>query len=73
MTELVKQAFAEVSNLPPAEQNAFARRILHELRMDAKWDKAPVESTDALAQLAADALDRHARGETEALDIERLA
>jgi len=29
MTELLKQAFAEVSNLPPAEQNAFAARILH--------------------------------------------
>jgi len=47
--------------------------ILHEMRMDAKWDKTLDESTDALAQLAADALDRHERGETEPLDIERLA
>jgi len=73
MTELLKQAFAAASSLPPAEQNAFAQRILHELRMDAKWDKTLDESTDALAQLAADALDQHQRGETEALDIRRLA
>jgi len=73
MTELLKQAFAEASNLPPAEQNAFAKRILHELRMDAKWDKTLDESTDALAQLAADALALHERGETEPLDIRRLA
>lgn len=73
MTELLEQAFAEASNLPPAEQDAFAARILHELRMDAKWDKTLDESTDALAQLATDVLDRHERGETEPLDIKRLA
>lgn len=73
MTELLKQAFAEASNLPPVEQDAFAARILHELRMDARWDKTLDESTDALVRLAADALDRHERGESELLDIRRLA
>ena len=73
MTKLLKQAFDQVSSLPPAEQNAFAERILHELRMDAQWDKTLEESADALAQLAADALDQHERGETALLDIKRLA
>jgi len=73
MTKLLKQAFAEASNLPPARQNAIARRILHALRMDAKWDKTLDESTDALAQLAADALGHHERGKSEPLDLRRLA
>lgn len=73
MTELLKQAFAEASHLPPVEQDAFAARILHELRMDARWDKTLDESTDALARLAADALDRHERGESDPLDLNRLA
>lgn len=73
MTELLKQAFDKVSSLPPAEQNAFAARILHELRMDARWNKTFDESTDALERLAADALDRHERGESESLDLHRLA
>lgn len=72
MTELLKQAFAEASSLPPAEQDAFAARILHELRMDARWDKTLAESTDALKRLAADALDRHERGESESLALNRL-
>jgi len=73
MTELLKQAFDKMSNLPPAEQNAFAERILHELRMDARWNKTLDESADTLAQLAADALGRHERGESEPLDLHRLA
>jgi len=73
MTKLLKKAFDKMSSLSPAEQNAFAERILHELRMDARWDKTLDESADALEQLAADALDRHERGETDPLDIRRLA
>jgi len=73
MTKLLKKAFDKMSSLSPAEQNAFAERILHELRMDARWDKTLDESADALEQLAADALDRHERGKTDPLDIRRLA
>lgn len=73
MTKLLKQAFNKVSSLPLAEQNAFAERILAELQADERWDKTFEETADTLALLVAEAEEEYDRGETEPLDIERLA
>lgn len=52
MTQLLERAWAEVSKLPPEEQDAIATIILEELEDEQRWDKRFAASQDKLSQLA---------------------
>lgn len=67
MTDLLKTAFDEASKLDPAEQDALAALLLREMESEQRWNEAFDNSQDALAELAAQALAEHARGETKPL------
>jgi hypothetical protein len=72
MTKLLEKAFEKAAELPPADQDSFARWLLVELESERKWAEAFAGSQSQLARLAEQALAEHARGETEELDPERL-
>jgi hypothetical protein len=72
MTDLLKEAFDKASELPPEEQDAFARLLLAELESEARWADAFARSQDVLAKLADDALKEFLAGETEILDPDNL-
>ncbi len=71
MTRLLKEAFARVSELP-ADAHELARWLLSELESERRWSELFGKSGDALARLAEEALAEHRRGETKALDPEKL-
>jgi hypothetical protein len=52
MTQLLERAWAEVSKLPPEEQDAIAAIILQELEDEQRWDKRFAASQSKLSQLA---------------------
>ncbi len=68
MTDLLQQAFAEASKLPPQEQDVFAGWLLKELESENRWAKAFAGSQDALAKLAVEALAENRDGKTQQLD-----
>ncbi len=68
MTELLRDAFARASHLPPAEQDLLASRLLAELGEEDAFDRAIAASTDKLASLAREALAEHRAGDTQELD-----
>jgi hypothetical protein len=72
MTKLLEEAFAEASNLPPAEQDAVANWLLAELASERRWEKALAASPSALERLADEALDDHRAGRTRKLDPDAL-
>lgn len=72
MTKLLKQAFAEASKLPTAEQEVFASWLLAELTAENEFDEAIARSSHKLARLAEEALAEHRAGLTEELDPDRL-
>ena len=72
MTKLLKKAFAEVSSLPPAEQDAVANWLLAELASERRWDEAFASSQSALERLADEALGDHRAGRTRKLDPDAL-
>jgi predicted Zn-dependent protease with MMP-like domain len=72
VTDLLKRAFDAVSQLPDDEQDAMAELLLAELASEKKWEERFAKSQDSLSLLAQEALDEHARGETEDLDPESL-
>ena len=72
MTKLLEKAFREASKLSESEQNAFAERLLAELRSEARWEKAFAGSQDVLEALADEALNEKRRGKTVPLDFDRL-
>ena len=72
MTKMLEKAFAEAARLPEQEQNAFATWILDELASEEQWQKAFVDSADALARLADEALKEHRKGNTRPLDPDQL-
>ena len=72
MTKLLQKAFHEVSKLPEAEQNVFAKWLLEELASDRRWEKTFAESEDVLSKLAEDALKQHRKGRTKPLNIDEL-
>lgn len=57
MTKLLEQAFAEAAKLPPGDQDAFATWIISELESERRWDESFHRSADALAKLAAEAIE----------------
>ena len=72
MTELLKDAFAKASELPAAEQDVLASRLLAELAEEDEFDCAIAASPDKLARLAREALAEHRAGHTEELDPDGL-
>lgn len=68
MITRLEQAFAEVSKLPPTEQDAVADWLLAELESEKRWEKLFADSQDVLSKLAAEALVEHHSGQTQELD-----
>lgn len=67
MTKLLEQAFAEAARLSEAEQDAFARFVLEELKSEARWAQAFSGSQDELASLAQEAIADYKAGRTRPL------
>ena len=72
MTQLLKKAFTEASQLSEGDQNAVAEIILAELASEERWNKLFENSQDLLAELAKEALDEHSAGETKLLNFDEL-
>ena len=72
MTKLLERAMAELSRLPEAEQDALAEWLLAELDAERRWQTRFADSTDRLAELAAEALAEHRAGQTRKLAPESL-
>ena len=72
MTQLLERAYAEVAQLPTADQDAIAALILDEIESERGWDHLFAASPDLLARLAAEALAEHQAGETQPLDPDAL-
>jgi hypothetical protein len=70
MTQLLEQAFQEVSTLSDIEQNRIARWLLDELESEKKWESLFANSEDVLANLADEALKEHRAGKTTPLDLD---
>jgi hypothetical protein len=58
--------------LPEAEKNVIATIILEELEYNTRWKKAFSKSQDALAKLAAEAMEEDRKGLTKELDPDLL-
>ena len=71
MTDLLKQAFAQASKLPPKQQDAIADWLLKELESERRWDESFAESQDALLKLGSAALAEHRRGNSQELDPDK--
>ena len=72
MTQLLKKAFDQASQLPPEEQDALARWLLEEMASERRWDEAFRASADRLKALAEEALQEAREGRTEEFDPDRL-
>lgn len=73
MTDLLKKAFNEASNLPEAEQDLLAAWILEEIRDSShRWDESFARPRTKLRQMAAEALEDYRQGRTELLDPDQL-
>lgn len=67
MTSLLEKALKKVGTLPQDEQDAIAAEILDSLADEEAWRKKFSMKRDRLRQLAREALDEDARGETRSL------
>jgi len=72
MSDLFDRAIQKVRMLPEAEKNVIATIILEELEDNARWNKAFSKSQDALAKLAAEAMEEDRKGLTKELDPDLL-
>ena len=72
MTKLLEKAFAQASELPEEEQDAFAAFLLSELESEQKWEGLFAASQDKLTDLASEALSEHRQGNTDRLRSEDL-
>jgi len=72
MTASLQEAFAKAAQLPDAEQEILAARLLAELAAEDDFDRAIERSGQKLASLAREALAEHHAGQTQELDPERL-
>jgi hypothetical protein len=69
MTELLRQAIAQIEKLPPDQQDAIAVRFLAELQDEEKWETRFTATTDdQWDQMAAMVRQEIASGETVTLD-----
>ncbi|MCD6294909.1 MAG: hypothetical protein J7M20_08345 [Deltaproteobacteria bacterium] len=72
MSDLFDRAIQKARMLPEAEKNMIAMIILEELEDNARWNKAFSKSQDALAKLAAEAMEEDRKGLTKELDPDLL-
>ena len=72
MTGRLKKAFDEASRLPDEDQDELAQFLLDEIRSERQWSEAFSHSGSRLRELAEEAVREHERGETTALDPDRL-
>lgn len=72
MTKRLEHAFAEAAKLSEAEQDVLAARLLAELGAEDEFDRAVSRSAEKLARLAQEAVEEHRKGQTEALEPDRL-
>jgi phage I-like protein len=69
MTELLRQAIAQIEKLPPDQQDAIAARLLAELQDEQKWETRFAATTDEQwDRMAAMVRQEIAKGETISLD-----
>ena len=69
MTELLRQAIAQIEKLPPDQQDAIAARFLAELQDEQKWETSFAATTDdQWDQMAAIVREEIASGNTLSLD-----
>ena len=74
MIQLLQEAFNRAADLPPDEQERFAKFVLAELDADREWSglfDLP-ESDDLLDRLASEALSARQEGRTTLLNPESL-
>jgi len=67
MTKALEQAFREASKLPETEQDALAEAIRSEVLGDAEWERSFSASSEALEDLANEAITEHRAGRTQPL------
>ena len=72
MTKLLEKAFKVASKLPDMEQNVLAKWVLDELESERKWEESFAKSEDVLSLLADEAVEEHAQGKTNPLDVGNL-
>jgi hypothetical protein len=69
MTELLRQAIAQIEKLPPDQQDAIAARFLTELQDEQKWEtRFSITTDDQWDQMAAMVRQEIAEGKTVPLD-----
>ena len=68
MTALLEKALAEISKLPPPQQEEVASWLLAELEDEARWAESFSRSSSTLERLADAALAEHRSGHTQDLD-----
>ena len=68
MTALLEKALAEISKLPPPQQEQVASWLLAELEDEARWAESFSRSGGTLGTLADAALAEHRAGKTQDLD-----
>ena len=72
MNTRLEEAFAQASQLPPAEQAALAALLLDEIASERLWERAFAQSQDQISQLSDEALTEFMEGKTVSLDEEPL-
>ena len=72
MSKLLEEVFTKLTELPEADQDSIAAWLLEELGSEGRWEKILSESSDALGQLADEALAEHAADRTKELDPDKL-
>jgi hypothetical protein len=70
MAEALEKALAQVAQMPEEEQRRIGEWLLAELAAERAWNERFEKGRDMLAQMAKEALDEHARGETTDLNFE---
>ena len=72
MSQMLDKAVEQAKRLPVDQQDAIAAIILEEIADEQRWQAAFARSSDALAQLAAEAEKEDRAGLTEPLDPDAL-
>ncbi len=67
MTKALERAFREAAKLPETEQDALAEAIRNEVLGDDQWERSFSTSSDALEELADEAIAEHRTGRTQPL------
>ena len=68
MTAALQEAFEKAAALPPERQEALAAIVMEEIAAEDRWQHSFAQSQDALAKLAAEALDEDRQGRTLDMD-----